>query len=68
MKKEYPIDEAKLKETCKRWHAGEITARQAQIEMGLKPRVFYKKVKKRGLSKPGGYFRGRMPKPEENTQ
>ena len=64
MKKEYPIDEEKLKKVCKRWHNGEITARQAQAAMDMPPRTFYTKVKARGLSKPGGIFNGYRSKQE----
>jgi len=53
------IDEALFLETCKRWHAGEITAVEAQKIVGMKPRSFYKRAEVRGLSKPGGVFKGK---------
>ena len=43
------IDEAKFREICERWRAGEITAVQAQKEIDLKPNAFYRRVKALGL-------------------
>ncbi len=43
------IDEKHFKEVCKRWRAKEITAVQAQKELGLKPNTFYSRVKELGL-------------------
>lgn len=39
------IDEEKFKSVCKRWRVGEITAKQAQKELDLKPDTFYRRVK-----------------------
>ena len=48
-KRPQKIDEAKFHAVCKRWRAGEITAVQAQKEIGLKPNSFYRRVKANGL-------------------
>ena len=39
------VDESKFKSVYTRWKAGEITARQAQRELDLKPDTFYRRVK-----------------------
>ena len=45
-RKRLDIDESKFKEVCSRWRAGEITAVQAQKEMGFNNgTTFYRKVK-----------------------
>lgn len=43
------IDEEKLKRVCARWRAGEITARQAMKEVGLKSNTFYRRVKEMNI-------------------
>ena len=39
------IDEERFKTVCKRWRAGEITARSAMNELDVKPNTFYRRVK-----------------------
>ena len=39
------VDETQFKAVCTRWRAGEITARAAMQELGLKPNTFYRRVK-----------------------
>ena len=36
---------AQLRAVCARWRAGEITATAAMQEVGLKPNIFYRRVK-----------------------
>ena len=48
-RKPLEVDEAQLKDACKRWRAGEITATAAMQEVGLKPNTFYRRVKEMGL-------------------
>ncbi len=40
-----PVDEQQLRVVCKRWRAGEIPARAAMNELGLKPNTFYRRVR-----------------------
>lgn len=39
-----PIDEKKFRAVCARWRSGEITAVEAQKELGLKANTFYRRV------------------------
>ena len=48
-KQKTKIDETKMREVCKRWRSGSITAVKAMEEMGLKPNTFYRRVKEMGL-------------------
>ena len=48
-RKPVDIDENKLKELCKKWRAGEMTATAAMKEKGLKPNTFYRRVNEMGL-------------------
>lgn len=48
-RKPVEIDEARFKALCQRWRNGEITARTAMNEMGLKPNTFYRRVKEMNL-------------------
>ena len=41
------IDDARFDETVARWQRGELTAKQAMKELGLKPNTFYRRVKAR---------------------
>lgn len=43
------IDEARMREVCALWRAGEITAVQAMKKLDLKPNTFYRRVKELGL-------------------
>ncbi len=43
------IDEPWMKNVCKRWRDGEINAREAMTQIGLKPNTFYRRVKEMGL-------------------
>ena len=43
------IDEQWMKNVCKRWRDGEINAREAMTQIGLKPNTFYRRVKEMGL-------------------
>jgi len=42
-------DAEKMRGVCQRWRAGEITAREAMAQTGLKPNTFYRRVKEMGL-------------------
>ena len=42
-------DPEQLAAVCARWRAGEITARAAMQEVGMKPNTFYRRVKDAGL-------------------
>ena len=44
-KQKTKIDENKLREVCRKWRAGEITAVKAMEIMNLKPNTFYRRVK-----------------------
>lgn len=48
-RKPVEIDEVRFKALCKRWRNGEITARAAMNEIGLKPNTFYRRVKEMNL-------------------
>lgn len=48
-RKPVEIDEVRFKALCQRWRNGEITARAAMNEMGLKPNTFYRRVKEMNL-------------------
>ena len=48
-KQKTKIDENKMRHTCAKWRAGEITAVRAMEIMGLKPNTFYRRVKELGL-------------------
>ena len=48
-RKRIEIDENRFKETCHRWRNGEITAVQAQKELGLNAMTFYRRVKEFNL-------------------
>jgi DNA invertase Pin-like site-specific DNA recombinase len=43
-RKPIDIDEQRFKAVCKRWRKGEITAKVAMEELGLKPNTFYRRV------------------------
>ncbi len=43
------IDEEALLRECKRWRAGEQTARETMNKLNLKPNTFYRRVKELGL-------------------
>ena len=43
------IDEAALIRECKRWRAGDQTARETMAKLGMKPNTFYRRVKELGL-------------------
>lgn len=43
------IDEQRMRTVCKRWRDGEINAREAMTQIGLKPNTFYRRVKEMGL-------------------
>ena len=43
------IDENKMRELCKSWRDGNVTAVKVMSEMGLKPNTFYRRVKEMGL-------------------
>lgn len=43
------VDTDKLITVCKRWHNGELTAKQAMQLVGLKPNTFYRRVKELNL-------------------
>ena len=44
-----PVDEEKMRKECAKWRAGKQTAKETMKNLGLKPNVFYRKVKERGL-------------------
>lgn len=46
-RKPIALDETKFDEVVSRWMSGEITARVAMNEVGLKPNTFYRRVKER---------------------
>ena len=48
-RKPIDYDEAQMKDLCKKWREGEITATAAMKELGLKPNTFYRRVKEMGL-------------------
>jgi DNA invertase Pin-like site-specific DNA recombinase len=48
-RKPIEIEEKRLKEVCKKWRAGEITAREAMKQVNLEANTFYRRVKKLGL-------------------
>ncbi len=63
------IDESLFLEVCKKWHNDEITAVEAQKILNMPPRSFYRRAEERGLSKPGGKFKGHArpdPDPDGN--
>lgn len=43
-RKPIPVDTAKFRAVCASWRSGEITARMAMKEVGLKPNTFYRRV------------------------
>ena len=43
------VDETAFRSICARWRKGEITAKAAMQEIGLKPNTFYRRVKDLGL-------------------
>ena len=44
-RKPISIDDKQMKLVYLKWTAGEITARQAMVQLGLKPNTFYRRVK-----------------------
>ena len=48
-RKPVEVNGDRFKGVCGRWRAGEITARSAMQELGLKPNTFYRRVKEMGL-------------------
>ena len=44
-RKPISVDDEKLAAVAARWRAGEITAREAMQELGLKPNTFYRRIK-----------------------
>ena len=48
-RKPIDADPERLAAVCKRWRAGDITARAAMQELGMKPNTFYRRVKEAGL-------------------
>lgn len=44
-RKPIEIEDEKFKAVVSRWRNGEITARYAMKELGLKPNTFYRRVK-----------------------
>ena len=48
-KQKTKIDEIKMRDVCKRWRSGSITAVKAMEEMNLKPNTFYRRVKELSL-------------------
>lgn len=48
-RKPIDVDPEQLKAVCERWRAGQMTARAAMKELGLKSNTFYRKVKEAGL-------------------
>ena len=44
-RKPVAVDEAKFRAVCARWRAGEITAKAAMQEVGLKPNTLYRRAK-----------------------
>ena len=48
-RKPIDADPEQLAAVCARWRAGEITARAAMQEVGMKPNTFYRRVKEAGL-------------------
>ncbi len=49
------VDETLFDEVAARWHAGEITAREAMSRLDLKPNTFYRRIKEREESKMKDY-------------
>ncbi len=43
------IDDAEFTKVCRRWRAGDITAKKAMEILGLKPNTFYRRVKEKNL-------------------
>lgn len=43
------IDETQFRTICESWRAKEITAKQAMINLNLKPDTFYRRVKQLGI-------------------
>ena len=48
-RKPIDADPEQLAAVCARWRAGELTARAAMQEVGMKPNTFYRRVKDAGL-------------------
>ena len=48
-RKPIDADPEQLAAVCARWRAGELTARAAMQEVGMKPNTFYRRVKEAGL-------------------
>lgn len=44
-RKPISIDDKQMELVYSKWKAGEITARQAMVQLGLKPNTFYRRVK-----------------------
>ena len=44
-RKPISVDDKKMQLVYLNWKAGEITARQAMVQLGLKPNTFYRRVK-----------------------
>ena len=44
-RKPISIDDKQLELVYSKWKSGEITARQAMVQLGLKPNTFYRRVK-----------------------
>lgn len=43
------VDDSEFVRVCRRWRAGEITAKKAMETLNLKPNTFYRRVKEKGL-------------------
>ena len=43
------VDDTEFVRVCRRWRAGEITAKKAMETLNLKPNTFYRRVKEKGL-------------------
>lgn len=48
-RKPIDADPEQLAAVCAHWRAGELTARAAMQEVGMKPNTFYRRVKDAGL-------------------
>ena len=49
-RKPIEVDDAAFDAVAERWRAGEITAKQAMKELGLKPNTFYRRIKAKEAS------------------
>lgn len=48
-RKPVTVDPAQFERVCKRWRAGDMTARAAMSELKVKPNTFYRRVSELGL-------------------